>query len=466
MTDTKKTAANHTALHDTLGIVLIVAGALLGVAAFMYIKNGAVENPTMFTATMSWLVEAIGPPAILWLCLGFLFVGARLFLFGNERGSWRDPVGFVATALGLSILMGAIRPESIALGGYWGQKIGGRVSEMGTVAAGVALGLASLLIPAWVVWLRVAPPALIAKANALIGEAPASETEAVSSPQRTTRSATAAKKATEDPSGVTSAEADALLPDAERDEILFALRSANRNTATTANHAPSPYPADVRRDGGIPSGARPIETTHEPRRAAPLADQGAAIIRPTAAPIAGHVPAPGGGSAGGAGPVRTWSAPKSVPSEVSAGADLAPTKDARSVGATSRPASAPELKPAAVEATAKQTLATPAQPPQIGGTAQVARAIPIPSDAGPIGTPTWESDEDLEEQDAVTDDEAVEPEDELVVDAYGTPLELVAALRGETVVTAELQAPPAESEIASDEDEDDFEEVLESDAVE
>ncbi len=258
MSDTKKSAVPHTALHDISGLSLIALGALLGTSAVMYMK-GPTENPGSYTTLMSGFIEVFGAAPILWICLGFLFVGGRLYLFGGERGLIRDAVGFCATGLGLSILLGALSP---ALGGGFGNAIGGAMSELGSKFSGVALGLAALLVPAWVVWLRVAPPALVAKATALIGEDPAPETISESAARRQARNAPPLKPRTEDPLGVTSDEADALLPSAEREEILNALRTANRNSASTINHAPSPYPADVRREGGIPAGARPIETTN------------------------------------------------------------------------------------------------------------------------------------------------------------------------------------------------------------
>src|SRR5690349_25090762 len=132
---------NHTPIHDALGVGLVILGALLGVSAVMFIKQPDITNPGAFTAAGSALVRAFGPPAILWLTVGLVFVGGRLFVFGAERGSLRDPIGFVATALGLSIFMGAFNPDSIALGGHWGQFIGGRTRETAAPAGGELLGL-------------------------------------------------------------------------------------------------------------------------------------------------------------------------------------------------------------------------------------------------------------------------------------------------------------------------------------
>jgi len=459
VSESKKTEAKHNPLHDAFGIVLVGLGALLGISAVLFLNGPAPTNPSTFTVVMSGLIRCIGPAAILWICAGFLFVGGRLFVFGSERGTLRDPIGFVATALGLSILMGAFRPDSIALGGYWGQWIGGSMSKLvGHPVAGVILGLCALLIPAWVIWLRVAPPALIGKANALVGEDPVSETGSEEDARRSARAATAARQAAEDPSGVTTAEADALLPDdAEREEILAALRSVNRSSASTVNHAPSPYPADVRRDGGIPAGARPIETANEPRRSAPIAE----APRGSATPAAVQPVSPaGGGGEGGPGTLRSWSPSKPVSAPLGADADLAGAKDARGAGAAARAASAPELKSAPAASPAKPVAETPKPAaPQSGGILPLARAlpIPIPSSAGPVGAPTWESEEAADELDEPELDEAPEaPEasEPLVVDAYGTPLELVAALRGESIAAENSKMPIAEVEVELDEDED------------
>ncbi len=444
MSDTKKSAVPHTALHDISGLSLIALGALLGTSAVMYMK-GPTENPGSYTTLMSGFIEVFGAAPILWICLGLVFVGGRLYLFGGERGLIRDAVGFCATGLALSVLLGAFSP---ALGGSFGNATGGAASELGSKALGIALGLGLLIAIAWVAWLRVAPPALVAKATALIGEDPAPETISESAARRLARNAPPLKPRTEDPLGVTSDEADALLPNAEREEILNALRTANRNSATTVNHAPSPYPADVRREGGIPPGARPIETTNEPRSTLPLVSPSGASVRP-ATPATSTAAAPGGASASGTGSVHTWSAPKHVTTQVSPGADLAGNKDARGAGGPARAPLAAELK-AAAPAPAPEKVAREVATPLQGRTAaESARAIPILPADGQVGAPTWESDDTLEAELAEAE-KIVQTGDAEVVDAYGTPLELVAELRGQV---AKVEAPPAvEAAIVEDDD--------------
>src|SRR5687768_14058807 len=92
-----KQSAPHTPAHDVLGLFLVAVGAVFGVAAVQYLRDPPADDAQAFTEVMTAFVEAIGSPAMFWLCLGFVFVGARLFLFGAERGLLRDAVGFVLT---------------------------------------------------------------------------------------------------------------------------------------------------------------------------------------------------------------------------------------------------------------------------------------------------------------------------------------------------------------------------------
>lgn len=490
MTPTEKNAAPHTALHDVLGLGLIVLGAVFGASAVMYLKEGRGEDAAAFTVLMSGFVEALGAPSILWLCLGLLFVGGRLFLFGGEGGSLRDLIGFVATALGLSILMGAM---SQSLGGHFGHAIGGAMSDLGSVVAGVLLGLAALLIPAWVVWLRVAPPALVERANAMLGSDPESENQDGSGQRRGGRAAPSPKVATEDLSGVTTAEADALLPDADRAAILDALRTANRKSATFLNHAPSPYPPDVRREGGIPEGTRAIDVDETPTPQA---------FGSGAAPASGHAvdrgarPAnvgsrePATGDQSRAGTVQQWTPGSAAGGKPAAGRDLVRAADA---GGAVEAARAPAAELTATPARSAPA-AAPAPIPSSGGAVDAARAVPIPKTHGPVGSPSWERDEDAapdfrelaDDADDADDDgprsargavdaddeevaaaltaeqddddldeaaeDAEEPTDAELVDAYGTPLDVVAKLRGEPESASDDDDLDHDEELADDDE--------------
>ena len=110
MSDTKNSAVPHTTLHDLSGLGLIILGALFLTSAVLYVKGGPVENAGQYTLFMTGCIETFGASAIIWICLGLVFVGGRLFLFGGERGLIRDAAGFCATGLGLSILLGGFSP--------------------------------------------------------------------------------------------------------------------------------------------------------------------------------------------------------------------------------------------------------------------------------------------------------------------------------------------------------------------
>ena len=127
VSDTKNSAVPHTTLHDLSGLGLIILGALFLTSAVLYVKGGPVENAGQYTLFMTGCIETFGASAIIWICLGLVFVGGRLFLFGGERGLIRDAAGFCATGLGLSILLGGFSPVH---GGGFGRASGGAASAL------------------------------------------------------------------------------------------------------------------------------------------------------------------------------------------------------------------------------------------------------------------------------------------------------------------------------------------------
>jgi hypothetical protein len=256
--------------RDALGIALLVISFFVGAAVVMAYLDPK-EEASGVTGMVMALVDTLGIAAM-FLSLGLCWIGIRLFMRGIDGKLARDLGGVVLTTLTLAVLVGALSPE---LGGSVGD-LGAMVTRQMSAQVGVVLGTAIgalfglivVLLPAWGLWIR---PAAIAA-----GELPRS-------------SAPLAPRAS-DSSGVSQAEAEGLFPKAAARAALssaqpspFTVSSAmsggaagplatplaeraTRERPTPENTklsppkvvAPSPYPPDVRREGRVPEGARPL----------------------------------------------------------------------------------------------------------------------------------------------------------------------------------------------------------------
>lgn len=216
------------------------------------------------------------------------------------------------------------------------------------------------------------------------GELPEEEPMSVRNPDREI-----ALDAADD--GVSLDEARALLPD----DIHQALAQARAKPVVHAP-PPSPYPEDVRRKGEIPAGARPIE---------------ASAVKPSVAPIANPAVAGADAAVTGASAYR-WTAP-GARREVDA-PEVKPLEAARPIaGDAPRVLARPEIE--------EESTSDDRYP--------VLDADESPSVAAEPPRPSWEGSSMLE-------DAADEP-----VDAYGTPLTLVEALRKSEPAPANDVAP-------------------------
>jgi hypothetical protein len=428
--------------RDLLGVALIVVASFLGVAVAMAYLDPKAQASGMTGAVMM-LVDFLGASAF-FLAAGLAWIGLRLFIQGVDGKLGRDLFGVLLTTLTLPMLIGALSPD---LGGTVGS-VGAMVTQRLTVFVGVVFGLIAVLLPAWFLWLR--PAALAA------GELPRSSASSL---------APSAPRAT-DSSSVTLAEAEGLLPKARpQPKVSTAAELAPSSPAKGAEPAggnlertarrdlpgdgprlsppkvvaPSPYPPDVRREGRVPEGARPlgagpnpvpvpqVESTPPPRAVPPHAAA-------ASAPASQHesVPAedPRHASALRTGALGAAAAGARA-------ADLRPgvqqpvaDEERRQRGAGDEPAgvrgSAAGAQPARAELSSGLEREAVEEPETYADA--VARASE-PSLAQPLERtpprPSWEQPELFEEP----------------VDAYGTPLSLVEKLREAPGAAAADEAP-------------------------
>lgn len=367
MSETKN---GRSVARDALGILGMVIGVFSAVSIVMaYLKpvRDLAGEPVGFYMSIA---ELLGPIAGVFGALGIAFVGVRLWLAGIDGSIPRHLVGLAITTFMLSILVGTL-DESLA--GDFGGAIGSAVRVRFSSWIAVPTGLALVLLPAWFAWLRPAE-------RHARRENPGTPDSALLQPA--------------DANGITASEAEALLP----------------KTMPVPSAPVSPYPNDVRRSGGIPDGARPLETSHG--RAHPSSHD-VVHAQPT-----GH--GAGAGAAGPAGAVAGGRSAANAVAEAPAGGPFAAaavaSTAAEHVGASSL--SADESK--------DDSAFTPELP------AGVALAQPI---SGAPAAPSWEQPDLFDEP----------------VDAYGTPMSLVESLRkGAASGAGELDESESEIEPKSE----------------
>jgi hypothetical protein len=407
--------------RDGLGLLLFALGlfpavlivkALLGTSP---VESSSGDGPIALT----WIRTLGGIPSLIFSA-GILFLGGRLFLFGKRDGLLRNALGSAGVALSTAILFGAFSPTA---GGRIGDATGGLVSSITHVALGALIGLVAVALVIWVTWLREERAPRIALASetgvdAILGE--------------------------EADTGVSAAEARALIPedlDPDLDPHIHEGHPPPAPRPLRSAPPPSPYPEDVRLKGQIPAGARPLHREPDVHSEPASAPQPSSVYRWTAprpdlagdgvdenlagveAPETVFAAEPESSSDtgplvdedrwGGAIPFEpaqtaAWgepAAPDPVASETNVGQPTA--RGAQALG------SERELSPS-------EEIAELVEGPAAGVSAEAQSSLPRPS---------WEQPNLFTEA------------DEPPVDAYGTPLTLVEALRQEDGRGASASAP-------------------------
>lgn len=431
--------------RDALGLVLLLLACFFGVAAAMaYIDPR--EQASGMTGLVMALVEFLGISCF-FLAAGLGWIGFRLWIRGVDGKVGRDLFGVAITTLTLAVLVGSLSPE---LGGTVG-RLGAVVTSQLTVFVGLIFGVMVVLLPAWFLWLR--PAALAA------GEVP--RTSAPLSPRAS------------DSSGVSQAEAEGLFPKvaprppaprapapaeprasraaqpAAEAADPFADKSARAPSGADSPKftppkvvAPSPYPPDVRREGRVPEGARPLGGGSVPAAPASASAPAAAVKRaPEPAPQAVHEHHPDehprhaqalrvepGAAAAGAGLVAD-ELRRAVPPPV---ADDGRAQRGPALEPVAGPAGAPARGDAARDALNPALADERASEETFADELAQASRVAEPSLTQPLERtppkPSWEQSDLFEEP----------------VDAYGTPLSLVEKLRAGEGAALEQDAPRAD----------------------
>ncbi|MBM3989126.1 MAG: hypothetical protein FJ294_14355 [Planctomycetes bacterium] len=336
--------------RDALGILGMVIGVFGAVSVVMAHLRPVTDGSGEPTGFFMGVVALIGPIAGVFGALGVALIGVRLWLSGLDGSTPRHLVGIALTTFMLAILVGTL-DESLA--GSFGGVIGSAVRQRFSVWVAVPTGLALVLLPAWFAWLR---PAELHARRENPGTPASALTEST------------------DASGVTACEAEALLKN-----------PAPEKTAPAPAAATSPYPPDIRPTGGIPAGARPLETPHG---RASSSSHDFAHQQPTACGASAALAGAAGGLAG------SWPTSDAVAEAPSAGSGSAAV-----AGGTPRELAA--AQPLAADEDAAITPELPARD-----------ALGQPHYGSP-SAPSWEQPDLFDEP----------------VDAYGTPMSLVESLR-------------------------------------
>ncbi len=352
--------------RDALGILGIVIGVFGAVSVVMATRQPVYDAEGEPVGLAMRFAHLLGPVSGLFAALGVALVGMRIWLRGFDGSVVRHLVGILITTFMLSILVGTI---DASLAGSFGATIGSAVRARFTVWVAVPTGIALVLLPAWFAWLRPAERHAESEKSGSLASALAGTTES---------------------GAVTTSEAEALLP---RTAPVTAAPSSKANTSNVSAPPAStaPYPTDVRLTGGIPPGAKPLESPYGRsfRSAHDVVDlhhsDGAA--HPAGAGAARDV------AASAAAPEHPLEAP-------SAGPFAASALGAGSVGLGGAGSLSDEaLDPSEVDAAFTAELPVQEAPARPYSTAPVA--------------PSWEQPEMFDEP----------------VDAYGTPMSLVESLR-------------------------------------
>ena len=214
--------------QDWLGLGLAVVGGFCAVSILLSLRGQ--ESSNLLTAPVDALMNSLGPWAGLVLSVGLAGLGVMLFLRPEQMPSTRNLMGWIGSACGVSLIVGAISADSGGvLGGLAPAGLGSSVG----LFVGLIVGLLVLVGTVWGVWLsdRVGAPKLPSH-GALVP----------------TRKA--------DADGVSAAEAMALQP--------------TREPAARGSEGPA-HEMDVRLSGGIPAGTQALEPDTDTPPARPQA---------------------------------------------------------------------------------------------------------------------------------------------------------------------------------------------------
>jgi hypothetical protein len=394
--------------RDGRGLALFTAGAFF--AVLLALAVGSSEPLERVTGTgllaRAWSATVGLLPGLVF-SIGIAGLGAWEFLTGGVKDLGRHVRGLALTALGLSILVGAF---SDSAGGFLGHHSSGAIARYVHAVPAAAIGLVSFLLPIWIHWLK---PAILEDV-VVRPKAPPSEVRAPRVPRTPAAVPEMPRPAPAADLGVTAAEAAALIP---QDMPSWRSRPRRIDVAPTPATPPSPYPEDVRRRGEIPQGAKLLHPAHvETPQRPQVPDEIEAPALRSRAPESEHF-------ALAAREDLALSAP---------GAEVDPVLEMPPYGSTPRADAFDELR-LALEELAYPDPATELPPETMPEPmTEVASAASIEATEEVVE----DSEEEVEEVETTSaprpsweQSDLFTAEDEEPVDAYGTPISVVEAVR-------------------------------------
>lgn len=441
-------------IGELLGLVPFGIGAVVSVLVVQMMLLGTGSGPAGEAA------EAIGSsvgrvPALLF-SIGLMVLGVQRFFGVEVRNFGMHVFGVVGSSMGLAVLLGALSPTA---GGTLGDVTGGFISRSLTTIPGVLFGVAAFALPIWLAWMRDS------------GLFPTS-----GKPQPEI-----ALRTEEGRSGVSAAEAEALLPDSSEEQQVPAVQTADpeaptletptleaptleeaaealeeRPTWALQSEAVDPYPEDVRRRGEIPAGATPLIDPNE-RFEERDAQQDEYLHRWTPEPAgAAQEPADADLAAAQAGGLEGDLAeelgePQALELDGGArvgeeqlveSAELSEPLELGDPAQALSEADVAEVNPALTELLANETVASPSEPLVLPEEAEAKVGLKIirPATATPP-RPSWETEEELAAEEA----EALETEG------------VAEALPAEELISEEDEPESIEEVVAEDDDEEEWE---------
>ncbi|MEM7310161.1 MAG: hypothetical protein AAF682_26030, partial [Planctomycetota bacterium] len=412
-------SVSKSALRTAVELVCAGLGGWFCVSALMSISgNSPAKN--VLTEPVVVLMSWIGAWPTLIASLAVAAVGAWAFLSSKVLPVGQYVLGAVGVGAGASLVAGGLFAEA---GGALGAVLPSILEGTPGVALGVGIGLLVALSTVWLVWLPEG-------AGFSVKPSELGPIRAVGSQ--------------EEEDGVSAAEAEALLAEASH--------------APVSSSITTPRPEDdVRMRGGIPEGARPLQTSdaparlHRPREADPVRGEAAAPAAPADQQAGADLAAAGSQAGSGAGPVSGTPAARKLHEQRASSPAIAPRPAARPIesheGASPRPSweTAPEPEPEPIRDEpndAGEPFVLPWEAPAAGEPVPV--EPPAAEESEPVVEPEVEEAQDEEEPEA----EEVYAEDEEEADdeeSEGEELE-------------EEEEPEAEEVYAEDEEEEDEEE--------
>ena len=272
MSDSKKVQGQGFSGRELLGMALFTLAAFPLVLVAMDLASGS--DPALPATGMRGvarsIVGSVGYLPALIGSGGFALVGGAMVLAGRGVDAGRHLAGFLFTALGLAVCLGALHPsgEGFLHGGAFGDATGGTLRAIGPWA-GLIVGGAVAFSAVWLAWLGGIEAA---------GRGLQRGRGFQKNPGQTPTISDALSERESD--GVSTAEANALVPDAETLTYMEELWQDGLHAVQPQPIPPSPYPEDVRLKGQVPEGARPLTCDDDDSSTHGAADPGAATWRP------------------------------------------------------------------------------------------------------------------------------------------------------------------------------------------